>query len=120
MGKKPGSLLQSIFWFKDLDFFSSWLVHCSLGNREIAVNSIGGLRRHFCLQFATSNISTTVLRSLGRFFGPLNPLNAELNPICLLLVLLGDLTFMGPCIVSIFQYTCISDKIQRYTVYLYL
>ena len=31
-----------------------------------------------------------------------NPLNAELNPICYLLVLLGDLTFMGPCIVSIF------------------
>jgi hypothetical protein len=26
--------------------------------------------------------------------------------------------FMGPCIVSIFQY--ISNKIQRYTVYLYL
>jgi hypothetical protein len=48
----------------------------------------------------------------------LNPLNAELNPICHLLVLLGDLTFMGPCIVSIFQY--ISDKMQRYTVYLYL
>jgi hypothetical protein len=39
-----------------------------------------------------------------------NPLNAELNPICHLLVLLGDLTFMGPCIVSIFQYTCISNK----------
>ena len=34
----------------------------------------------------------------------LNPLNAELNPICHLLVLLGDLTFMSPCIVSIFQY----------------
>ena len=47
-----------------------------------------------------------------------NPLNAELNPICHLLVLLGDLTFMGPCIVSIFQY--ISNKMQRYTVYLYL
>jgi hypothetical protein len=47
-----------------------------------------------------------------------NPLNAELNPIWHLLVLLGDLTFMGPCIVSIFQY--ISNKIQRYTVYLYL
>jgi hypothetical protein len=33
----------------------------------------------------------------------LNPLNAELNSICHLLVrvLLGDL-FMGPCIVSIF------------------
>jgi len=45
-------------------------------------------------------------------------LNAELNPICHLLVLLGDLIFMGPCIVSIFQY--ISNKMQRYTVYLYL
>jgi hypothetical protein len=48
----------------------------------------------------------------------INPLNAELNPICHLLVLLGDLTFMGPCILSIFQY--ISNKMQRYTVYLYL
>jgi len=49
-----------------------------------------------------------------------NPLNAELNPICHLLVLLvlGDLTFIGPCIVSIFQY--ISNKMQRYTVYLNL
>jgi uncharacterized membrane protein len=27
---------------------------------------------------------------------------------------------MGPCIVSIFQYTRISNKTQRYTVYLYL
>jgi hypothetical protein len=27
---------------------------------------------------------------------------------------------MGPCIVSIFQHTCISNKLQRYTVYLYL
>jgi hypothetical protein len=27
---------------------------------------------------------------------------------------------MGPCIVSIFQYTRISNKMQRYTVYLYL
>jgi hypothetical protein len=48
-----------------------------------------------------------------------NPLNAELNPICHLLILLGDLTFMGPCILSIFQYTCISNKMQRYTIYLY-
>jgi hypothetical protein len=47
-----------------------------------------------------------------------NPLNAELNPICHSLILLGDLTFMGTCIVSIFQY--ISNKTQRYTVYLYL
>jgi hypothetical protein len=49
-----------------------------------------------------------------------NPLNAELNPICHLLVLLGDLKFMGPCIVNIFQYIYISNKMQRYTVYLYL
>jgi hypothetical protein len=48
----------------------------------------------------------------------INPLNAELNPICHFLILLGDLTFMGPCIVSIFQY--IFNKMQRYTVYLYL
>jgi hypothetical protein len=48
----------------------------------------------------------------------INPLNAELNPICHLLVLLGDLTFMGPCIVSIFQY--ISNKMPRYIVYLYM
>jgi hypothetical protein len=50
----------------------------------------------------------------------INPLNAELNPICNLLVLLGDLKFMGSCIVSIFQYKCISNKMQRYTFYLYL
>jgi hypothetical protein len=47
-----------------------------------------------------------------------NSLNAELNPVCHLLVLLRDLTFMGPCIVSIFQN--ISNKMQRYIVYLYL
>jgi hypothetical protein len=47
-----------------------------------------------------------------------NPLNAELNSICHSLILLGDLTFTGPCIVSIFQY--ITNKMQRYTVYLYL
>jgi hypothetical protein len=47
-----------------------------------------------------------------------NSLNTELNPIYPLLILLGDLTFMGPCIVSIFQY--ISSKMQHYTVYLYL
>jgi hypothetical protein len=48
----------------------------------------------------------------------LNPSNAELNPICHLLVLLRDLIFMGPCILSIFQYK--SNKMQLYTVYLYL
>jgi hypothetical protein len=50
----------------------------------------------------------------------LNPLNAELNHSCHLLVLLGDLTFMDPCIVSILKYTCIFNKMQRYTVYLCL
>jgi hypothetical protein len=49
-----------------------------------------------------------------------NPLNAESNPICHFIVLLGDLTFMGPCTVSIFQCTCISNKMQRYTFYLCL
>jgi hypothetical protein len=33
----------------------------------------------------------------------ISPLNAELNPICHLLILLGDLTFMGKCIVSIYN-----------------
>jgi hypothetical protein len=27
---------------------------------------------------------------------------------------------MGSCIVSIFQYTCVSNKMQRYTVYSHL
>jgi hypothetical protein len=45
----------------------------------------------------------------------INSLNAELNLTCHLLILLEDLKFMGPCIVSIFQYT--SNKMQRYTVY---
>jgi hypothetical protein len=27
---------------------------------------------------------------------------------------------MDPCIVSMFQYTCISNKMQRYTIYSYL
>jgi hypothetical protein len=59
------------------------------------------------------NVRNVVITRIvcGRF----NPLNAELNPICHLRVLLGDLTFMGPCIVSVFQY--ISNKMQRYTVY---
>jgi hypothetical protein len=39
----------------------------------------------------------------------INPLNAELNPICHLLILLGDLMFIGPCILSIFQYISKQD-----------
>ena len=54
----------------------------------------------------------------GYYYSLFNPLNAELNPIYHLLILLGDLTFMDTCLVSIFQY--ISNKMQRYTVYLYL
>jgi hypothetical protein len=27
---------------------------------------------------------------------------------------------MGPCVLSIFKYTCISNKMQSYTVHLYL
>jgi hypothetical protein len=61
-----------------------------------------------------THISVTIETELWR----LDHLNAELNPICHLLVLLGDLTFMGPCIVSKFQY--ISNKKQRYAVYSYL
>jgi len=59
------------------------------------------------------------LNILTKFAYPkINPLNVELNPICHLLALLGNLTFMGPCIVSIFHY--ISNKMQGYTAYLYL
>jgi hypothetical protein len=63
--------------------------------------------RHVCL-----SVHFSVRRSVC-----INTLNTELNPIWHLLILL-DLTFMGKCIVSIFQY--ISNKMQRYTVYLYL
>jgi len=56
------------------------------------------------------------LRKLEKEEG--NPLNSELNPTCHLLILLGDLTFMDRCLVSIFQY--ISNKMQRYTVYVYV
>jgi hypothetical protein len=51
-------------------------------------------------------IYTYALRCHAEDFGficNINPLNAELNPICYSLVLLKDLTFMGSCIVSIFQ-----------------
>jgi hypothetical protein len=51
---------------------------------------------------------------------PCQPFKRRVKSICHLLVLLGVLTFMGPCIVSIFQYTCISNNMQSNTVYLYL
>jgi hypothetical protein len=64
------------------------------------------------------NIVISCLKEERWSKGTINPLNAELNPICYLLVLIGVLTFMGPCIISIFQYIC--NKMQLYTVYLYL
>jgi hypothetical protein len=48
----------------------------------------------------------------------INPLNAELNPICQLLALLGDLTFMGPCIVSIFQYIYIQQDAKFHSSFI--
>jgi hypothetical protein len=68
-------------------------------------------KMHICYEFVGS-------RKLEKC--TFNPLKVELNPIFHLLVLLGDLTFIVPCIVIIFQYTRISNKMQRYTVYLYL
>jgi hypothetical protein len=60
----------------------------------------------------------TEVRRLSPGACKINPLNAELNPICHSLILLGDLAFMSTCIVSIFQY--IFNKMQRCTDYLYL
>jgi hypothetical protein len=48
----------------------------------------------------------------------LKPLNTELNRIFHLLILLRDLTFIGPCIVSIFQY--ISKQDAKLHSYLYM
>jgi hypothetical protein len=60
-------------------------------------------------QFTDWDIQVPMIAS-----NPFSPLNAELNPICYFIILLGDLTFMGTCVVSI------SNKMKRYTVYLYL
>ena len=87
----------------------SWSVNTLAieGNRNIIAKYYG---KEYCLKFFRTNVID--------WQASVNPLNAELNPICHLLVLLGDLIFMVPCIVSVFQY--ISNKMQRYTVYLYL
>jgi hypothetical protein len=80
-----------------------------------------GASIYFWSETRDRNVTKKINKELYEIFNEsnnVNPLNAELNPICHLLVLLGDLTFMGPCILSIFQY--ISNKMQRYTVYLYL
>jgi hypothetical protein len=79
-------------------------------NRSVPVNN--QLDAHFFFRIYSNSLhvsSPPVL--IIRRINCINPLKAELNPVCYLLVLLGDLTFMGPCIVSIFQY--ISNKMQR-------
>ena len=87
-----------------------YLTKHNTDKRQISM-SVGGIRTHSASNRKPADPS---LRHHGHW-DRINPLNAELNPICHLLVLLGDLTFMGPCIVSISQH--ISNKIQRYTVY---
>jgi hypothetical protein len=55
-----------------------------------------------CKSVAEQVTLTEGFRIFPHFLYSVNPLNAELNPICHFLVLLRHLTFMGPCIVSIF------------------
>jgi hypothetical protein len=92
-------------------------LRCNLVQRFSSKYPVLYLSTPYCSYeiFVIRHNSRTLAASLDV---PINPLNAELNPICHLLVLLGELTFMGRCMVSIFQY--ISNKMQRYTVYLYL
>jgi hypothetical protein len=83
--------------------------------------SIHVSEKHFvCILCPSMRAKCLVRLIILHFDRQINPLSAELNPIWHMLVLLGDLTFMGPCIVSIFQYTTKSNKMQCYTVYLYL
>jgi hypothetical protein len=81
---------------------TKYFVFCNSGNK-IQIYTVLNVYNlsYFCLW-------------VSNFVPAVNPLNVQLNPICHLLILLRDLTFMGMCIVSI------SNKIQRYTVYLYL
>jgi hypothetical protein len=85
--------------------------------REIIFLEIHGVSKRITRIKITISNNENVLQ-LQNKLQTINPLNAELNSICHLLVLLGNLTFTGPCIVNIFQY--ISIKMQLYTVYLYL
>ena len=61
------------------------------------------MRNKYC--FSTVKMVTGIHLNITLYVQSIiNPLNARLNPICPLPVILGDLRFMGPCIVSIFQY----------------
>jgi hypothetical protein len=78
------------------------------------VKALGQDAKHANINTITVKTSEAQLSHLSfafRIHEWFNPLNAELNPICHSLILLGDLTFMVTCIVSIFQY--ISNKMQR-------
>jgi hypothetical protein len=76
------------------------------------------VKQHHLIGISLGSVFQGTKSIAGNYWTLLNSLNAELSPICHLLILLGDLTFMGPYIVSIFQY--IFNKMQRYSVYLYL
>jgi hypothetical protein len=91
------------------------------GNSDIPLwtDRLQYLSKIFCYIFfgfdqaalKNTNYFTNSTKTRQKYF---DLLNAELNSICHLLVLLGDLTFMGKCIVSI------ANKMQRHTFYLYL
>jgi hypothetical protein len=72
--------------------------------RYIIINILWGMTPRFSPRQHIIFIVWKQLVLTGQ--GRVNPLNAELNPICHLLILLGDLTFMGTCIISI------SNKMQ--------
>jgi hypothetical protein len=105
--------IKCVFWFT-LQILAEIFVILPITQRHIIIHVLG-LHVKYPLFLSDFN---QMLHFSTDFLKILNPLNAELNPICNLLILLGDLTFMGTCIVSIFQY--ISNKMQRYTVYSYL
>jgi len=96
--------------------FSPYVTKERSGNARISTFSV--LTKANCVYWQSQELGFKTNEIVSVSDIVINPLNAELNPICHLLVLLGDLTFMGPCIVSIFQHT--SNKMQRYTGYLYL
>ena len=99
--------------------FSVLLFMIRNGNQFLANSEICHIDTRQHANFRQPSVNLTEYKQGEYYLGVkvFNPLNAELNPICHLLILLGDLTFMGTCIVSIFQY--ISNKMQCYTVYLY-
>jgi hypothetical protein len=83
-GGGEARIIKAIRWGACLDIYMSSADSILCIFSDESTGSFIWLRRHIYMSYV-------------------NPLNAELNPISHLLVLLGDLTFMSPCIVSIFQ-----------------